>query len=126
MNGDIDSRASDAPDANDNTSVMAGTIEAARVLGKYKFESSIIYVGLSGEEQGLFGGARLSKYAKDKGWEIIGILNNDMTENIRGVDGVIDNPTFRIFSEPVPANETERQRKTRLFMVVKLIKFHAN
>ena len=71
MNGDIDSRASDAPDANDNTSVMTGTIEAARVLGKYKFESSIIYVGLSGEEQGLFGGAGLSKYAKDKGWEII-------------------------------------------------------
>ena len=62
MSGDIDSRASDtmdfttdAPGANDNASGMAGTIEAARVLSKYKFENSIIYVGLSGEEQGLFG-----------------------------------------------------------------------
>jgi hypothetical protein len=80
MSGDIDSRASDtmdfttdAPGANDNASGMAGTIEAARVLSKYKFESSILYVGLSGEEQGLFGGAGLAKYAKDKGWEIIGI-----------------------------------------------------
>ncbi|MCI2230107.1 M28 family metallopeptidase [Polaribacter sp. MSW13] len=122
MSGDIDSRASDtmdfttdAPGANDNASGMAGTIEAARVLSKYKFESSIIYVGLSGEEQGLFGGAGLAKYAQKKGWEIIGVLNNDMIGNITGVDGVIDNRSFRIFSEPVPANETEKQRKMRRF-----------
>ena len=122
MSGDIDSRNSngsdfttDAPGANDNASGMAGTIEAARVLSKYKFENSIIYVGLSGEEQGLFGGAGLAKYAKDKGWDIIGVLNNDMIGNITGVDGVIDNRTFRIFSEPVPANETERQRNARRF-----------
>ena len=122
MSGDIDSRASDtmdfttdAPGANDNASGMAGTIEAARVLSKYKFESSIIYVGLSGEEQGLFGGAGLAKYAKDKNWEIIGILNNDMIGNIKGVDGVIDNRTFRIFSEPVPPTETERERRLRRF-----------
>jgi Zn-dependent M28 family amino/carboxypeptidase len=122
MSGDIDSRASntmdfttDAPGANDNASGMAGTIEAARVLSKYQFESSIIYVGLSGEEQGLFGGAGLAKYAKEKGWNIIGVLNNDMIGNITGVDGVIDNRSFRIFSEPVPANETERQRRARRF-----------
>ena len=122
MSGDIDSRASDtmdfttdAPGANDNASGMAGTMEAARVLSKYQFESSIIYVGLSGEEQGLFGGAGLAKFAKDKGWEIIGILNNDMIGNITGIDGVIDNRAFRIFSEPVPANETERQRNARRF-----------
>jgi Zn-dependent M28 family amino/carboxypeptidase len=122
MSGDIDSRASDtmdfttdAPGANDNASGMAGTIEAARVLSKYKFESSIIYVGLSGEEQGLFGGAGLAKYAKEKGWEIIGILNNDMIGNITGVDGVIDNRSFRIFSEPVPANESENERRMRRF-----------
>tara|TARA_R110002049_G_scaffold71370_1_gene183868 strand:+ start:29183 stop:30517 length:1335 start_codon:yes stop_codon:yes gene_type:complete len=122
MSGDIDSRASDtmdftidAPGANDNASGMAGTMEAARVLSKYEFESSIIYVGLSGEEQGLFGGAGLAKYAKDKGWDIIGIFNNDMIGNIKGVDGVIDNRTFRIFSEPVPANETERERTLRRF-----------
>ena len=122
MSGDIDSRASDtmdfttdAPGANDNASGMAGAIEAARVLSKYEFESSIIYVGLSGEEQGLFGGAGLAKYAQDNGWDIIGILNNDMIGNIEGVDGVIDNRTFRIFSEPVPPTETERQRKARRF-----------
>ncbi len=122
MSGDIDSRASDtmnfttdAPGANDNATGMAGAIEAARVLSNYKFESSIVYVGLSGEEQGLFGGAGLAKYAKDNNWDIIGVLNNDMIGNIEGVDGVIDNRTFRIFSEPVPPTETERQRKLRRF-----------
>ncbi len=122
MSGDIDSRvsdpnnfSSDAPGANDNASGMAGTIEAARVLSKYKFESSIIYVGLSGEEQGLFGGKGLAEYAKQNNWDIIGVLNNDMIGNIEGVDGVIDNRTFRIFSEPVPPTETERERNARRF-----------
>ena len=122
MSGDIDSRISDpsnyiddSPGANDNATGMAGTIETARVLSKYTFENSILYVGLAGEEQGLFGGKGLAKHAKEKGWEIIGILNNDMIGNITGVDGVIDNRSFRIFSEPVPANETESQRKARRF-----------
>ncbi len=122
MSGDIDSRVSDpnnyqldAPGANDNASGMAGTIEAARVLSAYKFDNSIIYVGLSGEEQGLFGGAGLANYAKEKQWDIIGIINNDMIGNIKGVDGVINNREFRIFSEPVPANETEQDRRRRRF-----------
>ena len=122
MSGDIDSRISDpnnftddAPGANDNASGMAGTIEAARVLSNYTFENSIIYVGLSGEEQGLFGGKGLANYANENNWNIIGVLNNDMIGNIKGVDGVIDNRTFRIFSEPVPPTETEQQRKARRF-----------
>ena len=120
MSGDIDSRASDtmdfttdAPGANDNASGMAGTIEAARVLSKYQFESSVIYVGLSGEEQGLFGGGGLAKYAKEQGWDIIGVLNNDMIGNITGVDGVIDNRTFRIFSEPTTTDETDPEKLAR-------------
>lgn len=122
MSGDIDSRASntmdyeiDAPGANDNASGMAGTIEAARVLSKYKFKHSIAFAGLSGEEQGLFGGRGLAGYAKTNNWEMIGILNNDMIGNIEGVDGVIDNRTFRIFSEPTPVNETNGQRRARRF-----------
>lgn len=122
MSGDIDSRISDpsnftddSPGANDNASGMAGAIEAARVLSKYKFESSVVYLGLSGEEQGLYGGKGFAKMAQDNGWEIIGVLNNDMIGNITGVDGVVSNRDFRIFSEPVPPTETERQRRGRRF-----------
>lgn len=122
MSGDIDSRVSDptnftsdSPGANDNASGMAGTLEAARVLSKYKFENSIIYLGISGEEQGLFGGKGLAAYAKKNDWEIIGILNNDMIGNITGVDGTVSNVDFRIFSEPVPPTETEQERNARRF-----------
>lgn len=122
MSGDIDSRVSDpnnftsdSPGANDNATGMAGAIEAARVLSKYRFANSIIFVGLSGEEQGLYGGKGLAQYALDNNWEIIGVLNNDMIGNIEGVDGVIDNRSFRIFSEPTSPTETERARKQRRF-----------
>ncbi len=122
MSGDIDSRVSDpndhtsdAPGANDNASGMAGTLEAARVLSQYEFENSILFLGLSGEEQGLYGGKGLAAHAKEQGWEIIGIFNNDMIGNITGVDGITSNTDFRIFSEPVPPTETEKQRKARRF-----------
>lgn len=122
MSGDIDSRISDpnnyindSPGANDNASGMAGALEAARVLSQFEFESSIIYLGLSGEEQGLFGGKGFAAYAKEQGWELIGIFNNDMIGNTTGVDGVVSNRDFRIFSEPVPPTETERQRNRRRF-----------
>ncbi len=120
MAGDIDSRnsngsdgAGDAPGANDNASGMAGVLEAARLLTTYEFPTSILYVGLSGEEQGLWGGAHLAARAVEEGWDIVGVLNNDMIGNIEGVDGVIDNSTFRVFSEPTPVTESDRDRARR-------------
>lgn len=118
MSGDIDSRVSDpnnftsdSPGANDNASGMAGTLEAARVLSQYKFPVSIIYVGLSGEEQGLYGGQHMAEVAKEKGWDVVGVLNNDMIGNIKGIDGVIDNSTFRVFSEAISMETTDKQKK---------------
>lgn len=122
MSGDIDSRVSDpldgesdSPGANDNASGMAGVIEAARVLSKQKFAGTIVYAGLSGEEQGLFGGMILAAYAKDNGWRIKAVLNNDMIGNIQGVDGVIDNATARVFSEGVRVVETPEEARIRRF-----------
>ncbi len=122
MSGDIDSRVSDnldatsdSPGANDNASGMAGTIEAARILSKYEFPSSIIYAGLSGEEQGLFGGQIVAEYALEQGWRIKAVLNNDMIGNIKGINGVINNTTARVFSEGTRAVETERDARIRRF-----------
>ena len=116
MSGDIDSRASDgsdgttdAPGANDNASGMAGVIEAARILTKYRFPSSVVLVGLSGEEQGLWGGQIMAERAVAAGWDIAGVLNNDMIGNIEGINGVIENNTFRVFSEPYPRTATEQE-----------------
>ena len=122
MSGDIDSRVtdpldgtSDSPGANDNASGMAGVIEAARVLSKRKFAGSIIYAGLSGEEQGLFGGKIVAQHALDQGWEIKGVLNNDMISNITGLDGVTNNSTARVFSEGTRATETPDEARLRRF-----------
>ena len=121
MSGDIDSRVSDvmdrtsdAPGANDNASGMAGVLEAARVLSQHRFAASILLAGLSGEEQGLFGGRALAEHALLEGWNIVGVLNNDMIGNISGIDGVVDNREFRIFSEanfPKPDERLEIWRR---------------
>ena len=123
MSGDIDSRASngtdgetDAPGANDNASGMAGVIEAARILTQYEFPTSVVLVGLSGEEQGLWGGQHMARQAREDGWNIVGVLNNDMIGNIEGIDGVVENNTFRVFSQPFPVTATEEEiRRFRFY-----------
>ncbi len=122
MSGDIDSRVSDimdstsdSPGANDNASGVAGTLEAARVLSKLKFEGSIVYAALAGEEQGLFGGQILAEYAKANNWRLKAVLNNDMIGNIEGVNGVINNTTARIFAEGTRNTETAEEARYRRF-----------
>ena len=122
MSGDIDSRVSDvldatsiSPGANDNASGVAGALEAARVLSKYQFNGTIVYAALSGEEQGLYGGNILAKYAKKQGWKIQAVLNNDMIGNIAGINGVVNNSTVRVFSEGVRFAETAEEAKERYF-----------
>jgi hypothetical protein len=122
MSGDIDSRVSDpldrtsgAPGANDNASGMAGTIEAARVLSKHAFPGTIVYAGLSGEEQDLYGGRIVAGHALREGWRIRAVLNNDMIGNISGINGVTDNTTARVFSEGTRHVETEEEARTRRF-----------
>jgi Zn-dependent M28 family amino/carboxypeptidase len=122
MSGDIDTRVSDpmnaesdSPGANDNGSGMAGVIEAARVLSQYRFAGSIGFVGLSGEEQGLNGGAILAQHAIDEGWNIDAVINNDMIGNITGVNGVTNNTTARVFSEGTRYVETEQEARQRRF-----------
>lgn len=122
MSGDIDSRVSDvmnatsdAPGANDDASGVAGTLEAARVLSKHRFAGSIVYAALSAEEQGLFGGKILAGQAHKEGWRIEAMLNNDMIGNSRGLDGVVDNHTARVFSEGTRALESAEEARQRRF-----------
>lgn len=120
MSGDIDSRVSDpmnrlsdSPGANDNASGMAGAIEAARVLSQYEFPGSIVYAALAGEEQGLFGGKIVAAHAREQGWDLDAVLNNDMIGNIAGINGRINNHSLRVFSEGVRAAETPEDAALR-------------
>jgi hypothetical protein len=120
MSGDIDSRVSDpmdsesdSPGANDNASGLAGVLEAARILTKHRFKASIAFVGLSGEEQGLYGGAILAEYALEKKWDVDAVINNDMIGNITGENGVVNNTTARVFSEGTRYTETKDEARMR-------------
>ncbi|HUF25998.1 MAG TPA: M28 family peptidase [Gemmatimonadaceae bacterium] len=105
LSGDIDSRVSDvmdatseSPGANDNATGVAATLEAARVLTRYQPDASIVYAALAGEEQGLFGGGIVARHARTQGWRLEAVINNDMIGNIRGITGVIENTSARVFA----------------------------
>lgn len=110
--GHIDSRVTDvmnitadAPGANDDGSGTALVLEAARLLSQHQHRATIVYALLSGEEQGLWGGKLLARHAKEKGWQVVAMLNNDIVGNTRGTDGTIVDNRVRVFSEGIRASE---------------------
>ncbi len=99
----------DAPGANDDGSGTAAVIECARVMSKHSFPATIVFVTVSGEEQGLLGAAFMSEKAKKENWNIEAVLNNDiMGSNNSNETNIIDNTKIRVFSEGLPAFETEK------------------
>lgn len=116
----IDSRASDvmnatgdAPGANDNASGVALVLEAARLLSSQKFDATIVYAVFSGEEQGLWGGQLLAETAKERGWRVSSVLNNDIVGNTIGQGGVTVADRVRVFSEGIRYSEDLPQQRAR-------------
>ena len=103
----------DAPGANDNASGVALVMEAARLLSTEKFEATIVYAIFSGEEQGLWGGQLLAETAKERGWEVSAMLNNDIVGNTMGQNGIRVADRVRVFSEGIRASETLAEQLAR-------------
>ncbi len=111
VQGHIDSRVtnvmnreSDAPGANDDGSGTAAVIELARVMSKSQFPATIVFVAVSGEEQGLLGAEHLSEKAVTEKWNLEALLNNDiMGSNNSNETNIRDNTKVRVFSEGLPA-----------------------
>ena len=103
--GDVMTTAADAPGANDDASGVALVLEAARILSREKFRATIVYAALSGEEQGLFGGQLLAETARERGWTVTAVLNNDIVGNTVGTDGRKVADRVRIFSESFGEND---------------------
>src|SRR5277367_6411227 len=116
VTGHYDSRNSDtldvkgdAPGANDDASGTAVSLECARVLSKFKFPATIIFLTVAGEEQGLNGSHHFAKMAKEQGWNIDAVLNNDIVGGDKSADQ--DYSVVRVFSEGLPAAATEQEIK---------------
>lgn len=121
ISGHLDSRVtdvmnvkSDAPGANDDGSGVAAVIELAKIMSKRSFPATIIFVAVTGEEQGLYGARHLAELAKEEKWNIVAMLNNDMIGNsLSSGTNLRDNTQVRIFSETIPFLETEDEAKMR-------------
>src|SRR5690242_15957072 len=103
----------DAPGANDDASGTAAVLEMARVMSKYKFDATIIFMTVPGEEQGLLGSTHFAEQAKKSNMDIEAMFTNDIIGNTLGGNGVRDRRTVRLFSEGVPSNETQQEATTR-------------
>jgi len=103
----------DAPGANDDASGTAAVLEMARVMAKYKFDATIVFMTVPGEEQGLLGSAHYAEDAKQTAANIDAMFTNDIIGNTLGGNGVRDRGTVRVFSEGVPSNETAAEATVR-------------
>jgi hypothetical protein len=100
----------DAPGANDDASGVAVSLECARTLTKLRFPATIVFVAVPGEEEGLLGSAHLAKLAKDEGWQLDAVLNNDIVGgNTTPGDTLQMKDRVRVFSEGIPAAATPEQ-----------------
>ncbi len=116
ISGHLDSRRSDvmdktgdAPGADDDGSGSAAVIECARIMSKHSFPATIIFVAVSGEEQGLLGSTYMADKAKKENWNIEAVLNNDIIgSNNSNEINIIDNTKVRVFSEGIPTDATEK------------------
>lgn len=106
---------SDAPGANDDASGTSAAIEAARVLSKHRFDATLVYAALAGEEQGLNGGTILAAHARQNGWRIAGVLNNDIIGNTRGIGGQASNTEVRIFAPGIPPEAPAAELRRYLY-----------
>jgi hypothetical protein len=101
----LDTKA-DAPGANDDGSGTAVSLECARVLSRLKFPATIGFLTVAGEEQGLNGSQHFAKMAKEQGWNIEAVLNNDIVGGDKNAEQ--DHSVVRVFSEGLPAAATDQ------------------
>jgi len=119
ISGHLDSRrtdvmdgTNDAPGANDDGSGSAAVLECARVMSKHSFPATVIFVTVSGEEQGLLGSTYMAKKARVQNWNIEAVLNNDiMGSNNSNETNIINNTQVRVFSEGLPSYALSKQAK---------------
>ncbi len=103
----------DAPGANDDASGTATVMEIARVMSKRKFDATIVFMAVPGEEQGLLGAGYFAEQAKVNKTNIEGMFTNDIVGGAMKYKNSPDRNKVRVFSEGVPSSETEQEAGTR-------------
>ncbi len=104
------------PGANDDGSGVAALLEIARLLPALNPRATVKLIFTSGEEHGLYGARHMADVAREQNWNLIAVLNNDMIGNSNASEtNTHDNTTLRVFSENIPAAETDSERRARIY-----------
>ncbi len=104
-----------APGANDDSSGVAVSLECARVLSRHRFPATIVFVAVAGEEQGLNGSKHLATLAREQGWQLAGVLNNDIVGgDTTAGDMLQDKTRVRVFSQGVSSTASPEEIKRTL------------
>jgi hypothetical protein len=112
MRTNVMDRLGDAPGANDDASGVAAVMECARIMSKRNFGATIIFMAVSGEEQGLLGSTYMAAKSKKENLNIEAVLNNDiMGSNNSNETNNINNTQVRVFSEGLPFYELDKNAK---------------
>jgi hypothetical protein len=112
MRTNVMDRTGDAPGADDDGSGSSAVLECARIMSKHSFPATVIFVTVSGEEQGLFGSTFMANKAKAENMHIEAVLNNDiMGSNNSNETNIINNTQVRVFSEGLPYFELDKKAK---------------
>ncbi|HEY4612078.1 MAG TPA: M28 family peptidase [Bacteroidota bacterium] len=121
VGGHYDTRASDpmdaqseAPGANDDGSGTALVLELARVMSKYEFDATVVFIAFAAEEQGLLGAGAWANMANKSGWNVEAVFNNDIVGNSMGGDGMKKDNYARLFSEAFSAVDTGMVYRQRI------------
>ncbi len=93
----------DAPGADDDASGTAVSMELACAMSRHHFDATLVFLAVSGEEQGLYGSTAWAKDARAKGLDIEGMITNDIVGSTRSAEGSIDQGRVRLFAQGVPA-----------------------
>ena len=91
-----------APGANDDASGTAAVMELARVMAKYEFDATIVFMTVAAEEQGLLGAKHWADQAKKNNVNVAAMFTNDIIGSSRADDGRVDDTHVRLFAEGVP------------------------
>ncbi len=71
-----------APGMEDNGSGTALVLELARVMSRYTFRHTLVFMLTTGEEQGLVGAEAMAQWCEDQGIAIKGVQNNDIVGGV--------------------------------------------
>jgi hypothetical protein len=99
----------DAPGANDDASGTAVSLESAHALSKLKLRATVIFLTVAGEEQRLDGAQHFAQMARQAGWNIEAVLDDDIVGGDRSPGQ--DPHLVRIFSEGLPVAADEKRIK---------------